>query len=92
MGTCVWAGGGNKLATAGAVGECVSYVRLATDERHTARRAWNLTCVCLALAGWGNVLQEVREVEFFPNRASRGFAFFSLCEPQIVSIPRELEW
>ena len=50
------------------------------------------TCVCLALAGWGNVLQEVREVEFFPNRASRGFAFFSLYEPQIVSIPREWEW
>lgn len=37
MGTCVWAGGGNKLATAGAVRECVSYARLATDERHTGR-------------------------------------------------------
>lgn len=59
---------------------------------HRARRAWNLTCVCLALAGWGNVLQEVREVEFFPNRASRGLGSFSLYEPQIVSIPRELEW
>ena len=50
------------------------------------------TCVCLALAGWGNVLQEVREVEFFRNLENRGFAFFSLCEPQIVSILRELEW
>ena len=37
MGTCVWAGGGNKLATAGAVRECVSYARLATDDRQTGR-------------------------------------------------------
>gem|GEM_PF-3512820 len=59
---------------------------------HRAQRAWNLTCVCLALAGRGNVIQEVLEVDFFPNRASRGLGFFSLCEPQIVSIPHELEW
>ena len=44
------------------------------------------------LAGRGNVIQEVLEVDFFPNRASRGLGFFSLCEPQIVSIPHELEW
>ena len=37
MAARIWVGGGNKLATADAAGKCVSYARLATDERQTGR-------------------------------------------------------
>ena len=91
MGTCVWAGGGNKLATAGAVGECVSYVRLATDERHTARGELGTSRACAWCSRVGAMFSK-RFGRLSSSRIERAAASASLASASHRLSPYRTSW